>query len=191
MLIAPAAVILVAENLGYLKATTGMIGCNISPYVGRAFVGDGLATMLSGSMGGNGATAYAENIDVMTVTKVCSTLVPVAAVPIAMLLGFPPKFGALIRAIPGSVIGSASIVVFGLTAVAEARIWVQDRIDLSQNSNLIMVFVTLVLDVDDFALSLGGFTLSGIGMVIFGVILLHALLRRGMREAKETRVTPV
>ncbi len=111
--------------------------------MGRAFVGDGLATMLSGSVGGSGVTTYAENIGVMAVTKVYSTLVFVAAALIAMLLGFSPKFGALIHTIPGPVIGGASIVVFGLIAVAGARIWVQNRVDLSQNSNLIMVSVTL------------------------------------------------
>jgi putative pyrimidine permease RutG len=68
------------------------------------------------------------------------------------------------------VIGGASIVVFGLIAVAGARIWVQNRVDLSQNSNLIMVAVTLVLGAGDFALSLGGFTLGGIGTATFGAI---------------------
>ncbi len=78
MLIAPVAVILVAENLGHLKAVAGMTGRNMDPYMGRAFVGDGLATMLSGSVGGSGVTTYAENIGVMAVTKVYSTLVFVA-----------------------------------------------------------------------------------------------------------------
>ncbi|WP_213942954.1 solute carrier family 23 protein, partial [Klebsiella variicola] len=73
MLIAPVAVILVAENLGHLKAVAGMTGRNMDPYMGRAFVGDGLATMLSGSVGGSGVTTYAENIGVMAVTKVYST----------------------------------------------------------------------------------------------------------------------
>ncbi|HCT5218403.1 TPA: pyrimidine utilization transport protein G, partial [Enterobacter hormaechei] len=133
MLIAPVAVILVAENLGHLKAVAGMTGRNMDPYIGRAFVGDGLATMLSGSVGGSGVTTYAENIGVMAVTKVYSTLVFVAAAVMAMLLGFSPKFGALIHTIPAPVIGGASIVVFGLIAVAGARIWVQNHVDLSQN----------------------------------------------------------
>ncbi|HCR0913514.1 TPA: pyrimidine utilization transport protein G, partial [Enterobacter hormaechei] len=137
MLIAPVAVILVAENLGHLKAVAGMTGRNMDPYMGRAFVGDGLATMLSGSVGGSGVTTYAENIGVMAVTKVYSTLVFVAAAVMAMLLGFSPKFGALIHTIPAPVIGGASIVVFGLIAVAGARIWVQNHVDLSQNGNLI------------------------------------------------------
>lgn len=188
MLIAPVAVILVAENLGHLKAVAGMTGCNMDPYMGRAFVGDGLATMLSGSVGGSGVTTYAENIGVMAVTKVYSTLVFVAAAVMAMLLGFSPKFGALIHTIPAPLIGGASIVVFGLIAVAGARIWVQNHVDLSQNGNLIMVAVTLVLGAGDFALTLGGFTVGGIGTATFGAILLNALLSRRMAAAPQGAV---
>ncbi|TXV91569.1 pyrimidine utilization transport protein G [Enterobacter hormaechei] len=185
MLIAPVAVILVAGNLGHLKAVAGMTGRNMDPYMGRAFVGDGLATMLSGSVGGSGVTTYAENIGVMAVTKVYSTLVFVAAAVMAMLLGFSPKFGALIHTIPAPVIGGASIVVFGLIAVAGARIWVQNHVDLSQNGNLIMVAVTLVLGAGDFALTLGGFRVGGIGTATFGAILLNALLSRRKRDVPQ------
>ncbi|HFI1563959.1 TPA: pyrimidine utilization transport protein G [Yersinia enterocolitica] len=178
LLIAPVAVILVAENLGHIKAVAGMTGQNLDPYMGRAFVGDGLATMLSGSVGGTGVTTYAENIGVMAVTKIYSTLVFVAAALVAILLGFSPKFGALIHTIPGPVLGGASIVVFGLIAVAGARIWVQNKVDLSDNGNLIMVAVTLVLGAENFALTLGNFTLGGIGTATFGAILLNALLQR-------------
>ncbi|MDW8846592.1 pyrimidine utilization transport protein G [Erwinia sp. MMLR14_017] len=177
-LIAPVAVILVAENLGHIKAVAGMTGKNLDPYMGRAFVGDGLATMLSGGVGGSGVTTYAENIGVMAVTKVYSTLVFVAAAVIAILLGFSPKFGALIHTIPAPVIGGASIVVFGLIAVAGARIWVQNNVDLGQNNNLIMVAVTLVLGAGDFALKIGSFTMGGIGTATFGAIILNAILTR-------------
>ncbi|KMV33639.1 pyrimidine utilization transport protein G [Franconibacter pulveris] len=190
MLIAPVAVILVAENLGHLKAVAGMTERNMDPYIGRAFVGDGLATMLSGAVGGSGVTTYAENIGVMAVTKVYSTLVFVAASVIAMLLGFSPKFGALIHTIPGPVIGGASIVVFGLIAVAGARIWVQHRVDLSQNGNLIMVAVALVLGAGDFALRVGDFTLGGIGTATFGAILLNAILSRRPPTVLAADITP-
>jgi putative pyrimidine permease RutG len=189
VLIAPVAIILVAENLGHLKAVAGMTGRNLDPYMGRAFVGDGLATMLSGSIGGSGVTTYAENIGVMAVTKVYSTLAFVAAAVIAILAGFSPKFGALIHTIPAPVIGGASIVVFGLIAVAGARIWVQNQVDLGQNSNLIMVATTLVLGAGDFALKIGSFTLGGIGTATFGAIILNAILRRNraMQQDKLAR----
>ena len=178
LLIAPVAVILVAENLGHIKAVSAMTGQNLDRYIGRAFVGDGLATIVSGMAGGTGVTTYAENIGVMAVTKIYSTIVFVVAAIIAIGLGFSPKFGALIETIPGPVLGGVSIVVFGLIAVTGARIWVANRVDFSDNRNLIVVAVTLVLGAGDFSLKFGGFALGGIGTATFGAIILYALLRR-------------
>ena len=78
-LIAPVAIVLVAENLGHIKAVAAMTGRNLDPYLGRAFVGDGLATIVAGAGGGTGVTTYAENIGVMAVTKIYSTLLFVVA----------------------------------------------------------------------------------------------------------------
>ena len=179
LLIAPVAVILVAENLGHLKAVTAMTGRNLDQYMGRAFMGDGSATIVSGSVGGTGVTTYAENIGVMAATKIYSTAVFVFAAAIAIVLGFSPKFGAVIQAIPLPVMGVVSIVVFGLIAAAGAKIWVDNRVDFSQNRNLIVAAITLVLGTGDFTLAFGGFKLGGIGTATFGAIILYALLNRG------------
>jgi uracil-xanthine permease len=179
LLIAPVAVILVAENLGHIKAVTAMTGRNLDQYMGRAFMGDGVATIISGSVGGTGVTTYAENIGVMAATKIYSTAVFVFAAFIAIVLGFSPKFGAVIQAIPLPVMGGVSIVVFGLIAAAGAKIWVDNRVDFSQNRNLIVAAITLVLGTGDFTLAFGGFKLGGIGTATFGAIVLYALLNRG------------
>ena len=178
LLIAPVAVILVAENLGHLKAVTAMTGRNLDPLIGRAFIGDGIATVVSGSAGGTGVTTYAENIGVMAATRIYSTAVFVVAALIALLLGFSPKFGALIQAIPLPVMGGVSIVVFGLIAVAGAKIWVDNQVDFSQNRNLIVAAITLILGTGDFTLKFGQFALGGIGTATFGAIILWALLGR-------------
>ncbi|MDB5929650.1 MAG: uracil-xanthine permease, partial [Polaromonas sp.] len=75
LLIVPVVIILVAENLGHIKAVTAMTGRDLDRYMGRAFIGDGLATMVSGSAGGTGVTTYAENIGVMAATRIYSTAV--------------------------------------------------------------------------------------------------------------------
>lgn len=182
LLIAPVALILVAENLGHIKAVTAMTGQNLDRYMGRAFVGDGIATMVSGSSGGTGVTTYAENIGVMAATRIYSTAMFVVAALIAILLGFSPKFGALIQAIPLAVMGGVSIVVFGLIAVAGAKIWVDNQVDFSNNTNLVVAAITLVLGTGDYTLKFGDFALGGIGTATFGAILLYALLSRGGRR---------
>jgi uracil-xanthine permease len=178
LMIAPVAIILVAENLGHIKAVSAMTGRNLDPYIGRAFIGDGVATMVAGSAGGTGVTTYAENIGVMAATKIYSTAMFIVAALVAILLGFSPKFGALIQAIPLAVMGGVSIVVFGLIAAAGAKIWVDNKIDFSDNANLIVAAVTLVLGTGDYTLKFGGFALGGIGTATFGAILLYALLGR-------------
>ncbi|MDN8612285.1 solute carrier family 23 protein [Variovorax ginsengisoli] len=178
LLIAPVAIILVAENLGHLKAVGAMTGRDLNPMLGRAFIGDGVATMVSGAVGGTGVTTYAENIGVMAATKIYSTAIFVVAALIALVLGFSPKFGALVQAIPLPVMGGVSIVVFGLIAVAGAKIWVDNRVDFSQNKNLIVAAITLILGTGDFTLKFGQFALGGIGTATFGAILLYALLSR-------------
>jgi uracil-xanthine permease len=100
VLIAPVALILVAENLGHLKAVSATTGRDMDPYIGRAFLGDAVATVVSGSVGGTGTTTYAENIGVMAATRIYSTALFVVAGLFAVLLGLSPKFGALIHTIP-------------------------------------------------------------------------------------------
>src|SRR4051794_29105588 len=68
-LIAPVALVLVAENLGHVKAISAMTGRDFDPLLGRAFLADGLATIIAGLGGGTGVTTYAENMGVMAVTR--------------------------------------------------------------------------------------------------------------------------
>jgi uracil-xanthine permease len=176
-LIAPVAIVLVAENLGHVKAVAAMTGRNLDPYLGRAFIGDGIATMVAGAGGGTGVTTYAENIGVMAVTKIYSTLIFVVAAVAALVLGFSPKFGALIMTIPGPVLGGLSIVVFGLITATGGRIWVENRVDFSRARNLVTAAVALTVGAGDLALRFGDFTLGGIGTATFGAIVLYQLLR--------------
>ena len=187
VLIVPVVIVLVAENLGHIKALTAMTGKDLDRYMGRAFIGDGVATMVSGSVGGTGVTTYAENIGVMAATRIYSTAVFMCAAILALLLGFSPKFGALIQAIPLPVMGGVSIVVFGLIAVAGAKIWVDNKVDFSQNKNLIVAAITLILGTGNFTLTFGEFKLEGIGTATFGAIILYALLNLSERD-NETKV---
>ena len=179
LLIVPVVVILVAENLGPIKAVTAMTGKDLDRYMGRAFIGDGVATMVSGAAGGTGVTTYAENIGVMAATRIYSTAIFLVAALLALMLGFSPKFGALIQAIPLPVMGGVSIVVFGLIAVAGARIWVDNRVNFADTKNLIVAAITLILGTGEFTLKFGDFALGGIGTATFGAIGLHWLLSRG------------
>ena len=177
-LIAPVAIILVAENLGHIKGIAVMTGRNYDHMIGRGFFADGVATMIAGSGGGTGVTTYAENMGVMAVTRVYSTLVFVAAGVIALLLGFSPKFGAIIGTIPVAVLGGLAVVVFGLIAATAGRIWVENKVNFSEPKNLLTVATALILGAGDLKLPIFGFELGGIGTATFAAILLYHLLNR-------------
>ncbi|MGV6873604.1 solute carrier family 23 protein [Pseudochelatococcus sp. B33] len=187
-LIVPIALILVAENLGHVKAVAAITGRNLDRYVGRAFLGDGIATMVSGSCGGTGVTTYAENIGVMAVTKIYSSLVFVIAAFMALVLGFSPKFGAVVMTIPAPILGGVSIVVFGLIAVAGMRIWMNHSVNLTSNRNLIVASAIMIMGTGDFTLHIGSFSLGGIGTATFGGIALNALLRAFERGDEEGEI---
>ena len=182
LLIAPVAIILVAENLGHIKAVAAMTGRDLDRYMGRAFAGDGIATIVAGYAGGTGVTTYAENIGVMAVTKIYSTLVFV----VAALDRDPAGLLAEVRrADPDDprlrCWAACRSSCSDSSRSPGAKIWVDNRVDFSRNRNLVIAAVTLVLGAGDFALSIGGFTLGGIGTATFGAILLNLLLRGDTR----------
>jgi xanthine/uracil permease len=110
----------------------------------------------------------------------------VVAAITAIVLGFSPKFGALIATIPGPVLGGLAIVVFGLITATGGRIWVQNQVDFARARNLVTVAVTLTVGAGDLALKIGGFTLGGIGTATFGAILLYQLFRDDDRESSRS-----
>ncbi len=188
VLIAPVAIILMAENLGHIKAVSAMTGRDMDPYLGRAFLGDAIATIVSGFGGGPGVTTYAENIGTMAVTRIYSTLVFVIAAIVALLLGFCPKFGALIGTIPTGVIGGLAFALFGLIAATGGRIWVQNMVDFTRSRNLITVAVALTMGAGNFTINIGNFALGGIGTATFSAIILYQLLRERFPEEEAVAV---
>jgi putative pyrimidine permease RutG len=187
-LIAPVAVVLVAENLGHIKAIGAMSGRSLDEYIGRAFIGDGVATAVACVGGGTGVTTYAENMGIMAVTKIYSTLIFVIAGIIAVFLGFSPKFGALILTIPEPVSAGLSLVVFGLISATGGRIWVESKVDFSNARNLVTVAVALTAGAGDLTLKFGGFALGGISTATFVAIILYHVLREQNPQPNEGAV---
>ncbi|MFT8675014.1 MAG: solute carrier family 23 protein [Acetobacter sp.] len=175
-LLAPVALVLVAENLGHLKALSTITGRPMEPMMGRAFTADGLATMLAASMGGTGVTTYVENIGVMALSRVYSTLTFAVAGSFAVLLGFSPFFGALLRAIPDAVLAGLAVGLLGLIAATMVRIWIDNRVDFSDPATLFPVGVALIAGAGDMSFSIGTVTLGGISTATIAAIGLNQLL---------------
>ncbi|MFB9908235.1 uracil-xanthine permease family protein [Allokutzneria oryzae] len=173
----PAVIVLVAENLGHVKAIAAMTGRNLDGSAGDALIGNGLATALAGAGGGSGTTTYAENIGVMAATRVFSTAAYVIAAVTALLLSFSPKFGALVNTIPSGVLGGASMVLYGLIGLVGVRIWVENKIDLNDPVNLMVAGAALVAGIGNLTLTVFGATIGGIAWGSLLIIVLHPLMR--------------
>src|SRR4051795_12049475 len=179
VLIVPAVIlVLLAENAGHVKAVATMTERNLDPFIGRSFMGDGVATTISGLFGGSGTTTYAENIGVMGYTRVYSTLAYVIAGFVAIALGLLPKFGAIISATPIGVLGGAVTVLFGMIAVLGARIWIEAAVDFRDPINLVTAAVALIVGAGNYTLSWGDYDFAGIALGTLAAVVMYQVLRR-------------
>jgi uracil-xanthine permease len=178
LLIVPAVIlVLIAENAGHVKAVGTMTERDLDPMIGRSLMADGAATALAGGFGGSGTTTYAENIGVMGLTRVYSTLAYVIAGVLAICLALLPKFGAVIAAIPIGVLGGAVTVLFGMIAVLGARIWIEAQVDFRDPVNLTTAAVALIVGAGNFTLTWGDYQFSGIALGTVAAIGIYQVLR--------------
>ncbi|MGW0519332.1 uracil-xanthine permease family protein [Crossiella sp. NPDC003009] len=187
----PAVVVLVAENVGHLKAVAAVTGRDLDGSAGDVLIGNGLATALAGIGGGSATTTYAENIGVMTATRMYSTAAHVVAALVAIVLSFSPKLGAMINTVPAGVVGGASLVLYGLIGLVGVRIWLDAKIDLTDPVNLMVGGAALVAGIGELQLKLGDVELGGIAWGTIVIVVLHPLLRwlRGLTHRNEQPAT--
>ena len=182
ILFLPVVLVLIAENVGHVKAVAAITGKNLDDEIGNALLADGLATTLAGAGGGSGTTTYAENIGVMAATKVYSTAAYWIAGIGAVLLSLSPKFGAVLSATPTGALGGAGIALYGMIGVLGARIWIESKVDFANSTNLIIVASALVIGIADISWTKGDFTFNGIinatVVAIVGYRVLHSLSKR-------------
>ncbi|MEV5502335.1 solute carrier family 23 protein [Nonomuraea fuscirosea] len=183
LLVLPAVIALIAENIGHVKAVGEMTGTDLDPYVGRAVTADGVATVLTSAVGGSPTTTYAENIGVMAATKVYSTAAYYIAGVIAILFGLCPKFGALVAATPGGVLGGVTVILYGMIGLLGAKIWIENKVDFADPVNMVPTGAGIILAIGPVSHFIGGdFTLEGIALgtivVLGGYHLLRAIAGR-------------
>ena len=174
----PVLVVLIAENVGHVKAVSEMTNRDLDDLAGDALIADGLASSLAGGFGGSGTTTYAENIGVMAATRVYSTAAYWVAALTAILLAFVPKFGALIFTIPTGVLGGATLVLYGLIGMLGVRIWMDNEVNFNNPVNLTEAAVALIAGIGNLTLTVGGVSLEGIAWGSVGIIVAYPIMRR-------------
>ncbi|ADB72978.1 uracil-xanthine permease family protein [Geodermatophilus obscurus] len=200
LLVIPAVIALVAENVGHVKAVAEMTKRDLDPMMGRAVMADGVATVVATSVGGSPTTTYAENIGVMAATRVYSTAAYYVAAVVAILLGLIPKFGALINIVPGGVLGGITVVLYGMIGLLGAKIWKENRVDFANPVNLVPLAAGIIIGIGNVTIAFNDqYQLTGIALgSIVAVLAWHvaralapadmkaALLREGAHPAAGT-----
>jgi uracil-xanthine permease len=174
LVIAPVFVVLVAENKGHLEAIGGFMKRDLNQHLGRAYLGDALASFVSAMGGGTPQTTYAENMGVMAITRVFSVYNFVAAACMALLLGLCPKFGAVVQSIPNPVLGGVTVILYGLIALMGVKIWLDAKVDFCSHRNLVIAGSSIILST---GLGARGFTAAGVNVagIAFGTVLAIAM----------------
>ncbi|MEZ5091626.1 uracil-xanthine permease family protein [Nocardioides sp.] len=182
LLVLPGVIALVAENTGHVKAVAEMTKSDLDPYMGRAIGADGVATAFASAFGGSPTTTYAENIGVMGATRVYSTAAYYVAALVAILLGLCPKFGAIVNATPGGVLGGITVVLYGMIGLVGAKIWVENHVDFGDPVNMVGLAAGLIAGIGGVSLTFGSdFQLGGIALGTLLVIIYFHMVngRRG------------
>lgn len=177
--IAPIALVVFIEHIGDITTNGAVVGKDFfkNPGIHRTLLGDGLATIAAGLLGGPANTTYGENTGVLAVTKVYDPSILRIAACYAIVLGFIGKFGILLQTIPLPVMGGVSVILFGMIASVGVRTVVDARLDFSNSRNLIIASIIFVLGIAvDNITVWETVSISGLALAAFSGVILNKVL---------------
>ena len=189
----PFAIATIAEHVGDMVALSTITGEDFveNPGLSRTILGDGVASIFSGFIGGPASTTYGENVGVVALTRVFNPRVIMLAAIYATVLGFSPLFAAVIYSVPPAIIGGASFMLYGMIAAVGVRNLVEAKVDISRTKNLTIIAVMLVTGLGlrfgqpiTFAIGETNIPIDRLGIAIAVVlgVLLNAILPDKMPE---------
>ena len=177
--IAPIALVTIIEHVGDITTNSAVVGKNfmMDPGIHRTLLGDGLATMFAGLVGGPANTTYGENTGVLAVTKNYDpSIIRIAAV-FSVILGVFGKIGGMISSIPTPVSGAIGIVLYGMISAVGVRILINARVNMGNSRNLMIAAVILVIGIgcDSIPItdtvSISGLALAALIGILLAIIL--------------------
>ena len=181
--IAPIALVTLCEHIGDHTSLSNIIGKDLikDPGLDRTLMGDGVATLVAGLLGGPANTTYGENTSVVGMTKVASVKVIGLAATISIIIGFLGKFTFLVSTIPNCVLGGVSLLLYGFIAVNGLKVLIKNQIDFEKNKNVIVASSMLVLGLGGAAISIVSgdlsLTISGMSLASIVGILLNLFIK--------------
>lgn len=154
----PVAIAPVIEHIGniYVVNTVANKDFVKDPGLHRTLLGDGIACMIAGVLGGPPVSTYAEVTGAMSITKVTHPQVIRIAAVTAILFSLVGKISALLKSIPNAVLGGIMLLIFGTIATAGVTNMLQHKVDLTNTRNIIIFSLTLTIGIGGATFSWGG-----------------------------------
>ncbi len=174
VIIAPACIVVLAEHISHLIVTGKITETDLmkDPGLHKSLLGDGISNVLSGFAGSPPNTTYGENIGVMAITRVYSVWIIRGAALLAIAFSLIGKVSAAISTIPSAVMGGITMLLYGVIAVQGFRMFVEQKVDFSKNSNMVLGAITFVVGVSGASIQIGSVQLKGMAFAaIIGVVL--------------------
>ncbi len=185
--IMPIALATMIEHIGDISAISSTCNRNYiaEPGLHRTLLGDGVATILASLFGAPANTTYGENTGVLALTRVFDPRVVRIAAVFAILFSFCPKFAAVIGAMPASVIGGVSIILYGMISAVGVRNLIENRVDFLKSRNILIAALILglsigiaysaagaiIVPVGEITISLSGLAVGSLIGIILNVVL--------------------
>ena len=170
----PVAIAPVIEHIGDVFVVSAVADKDFvkDPGLHRTMLGDGLACVTAALFGGPPVTTYSEVTGAMQITRITSPAVIRIAAGTAIVFSIIGKLSAILQSIPAAVLGGIMMLLFGTIASVGIQNLVNNKVDLNQTRNIIIVSVVLTVGIGGAILQMGNFSLSGIGLsALSGVIL--------------------
>lgn len=183
-IIAPVVLAVFMEHVGDITTNGEVVGQNFieDPGLNRTLLGDGLATLAAGFIGGPANTTYGENTGVLAITKNYNPAILRITAIFAILLSFIAKFGAIIRTIPQPVMGGISLILFSMIAIVGFKTIKREKVEFNIFNIIVMASILIVGLSSNFlpnaisiqiteTVSISGLSLAAIVGVVLNIIL--------------------
>ena len=181
----PVAIAPVLEHIGdvYVVGAVAKKDFVADPGIHRTMLGDGCACLASAFLGGPPETTYSEVTGAMSITKITSPAVIRISAATAICFSVVGKLSALLQSIPQAVLGGIMLLLFGTIASVGVQNLMQNKVDMNDTRNVIIISVMLTMGLGGAVLSSGSFAISGIGLSAVVGVVLNLVLPKTKKEA--------
>ncbi|QUH20311.1 uracil-xanthine permease [Alkaliphilus sp. B6464] len=145
-IIAPIVLAVFMEHVGDITTNGEVVGHNFieDPGLNRTLLGDGLATLFAGLIGGPANTTYGENTGVLAITKNYDPAILRLAAVFAIILGFVAKVGGFLRSIPVPVMGGISLMLFSMIALVGVNTIRNSKVKFNVKNIIVMATILIL-----------------------------------------------